>query len=171
MSKPVAIEWEETAEELYKIYRGERDVQRRKRVHALWLVRRGASLPMASREAGVGLRTLERWLSWYRAGGLVEVVKRVPGHGAVGNACRLSQEQLRTLVERSSAGEFRSTPEVRDWVEREWGVSYRYGGMYGVLARLEIHPKVPRPVAAKADPQAQEAWKRGGSGRRWGMPG
>ena len=41
MSKPVAAEWRETAEELRERYVTERDVGRRKRLQALWLVRRG----------------------------------------------------------------------------------------------------------------------------------
>ncbi len=162
MSRPVAVEWREGEEELYGLYKGEGDLGRRKRLQALWLVRRGLAPGDAGREAGVGLRTLERWLEWYRDGGLDGVLRRVPGHGAPGSECRLTAEQLGVIVAKCSAGEFRTTPEVRDWVEREWGVSYRYGGMYGVLARLDIHPKLPRPVAAKADPEAQEAFKKGG---------
>lgn len=158
-----AIEWGESAEDLYAHYCGERDVERRKRFQALWRVRQGGMEAEAARQAGVGRCTLVRWLSWYREGGLGEVLQRVPGHGAVGNPCRLSPAQRQELVERCGEGEFRSTPEVRDWVERQWGVSYGYGGMYSVLARLEIHPKVPRPHAEKADPEAQEAWKKGGS--------
>lgn len=47
-------------------------------------------------------------------------------------------------------------------MEAEFGVRYGYQGMYSLLAGLGVRPKVPRPVAAKADPAAQEAWKRGG---------
>jgi hypothetical protein len=51
MSKPVAVAWSETAEELERRHRGERDVERRKRLGALWRVR-----------VRVGGRTVERWL-------------------------------------------------------------------------------------------------------------
>jgi hypothetical protein len=66
MSKPMAAAWEETAEELYERYRTERAVERRKRLQALWLVRRGDAPTVAERGAGVGTRTVERWLGWYR---------------------------------------------------------------------------------------------------------
>src|SRR5215207_2607641 len=88
MSRALKVTWEESAEELYELYRGERDTERRKRVHALWLVRSGRPPAAAAELAGVGKRTLERWLSWYRRGGVEEVLKRVPGHGAPGSTCR-----------------------------------------------------------------------------------
>ena len=81
----------------------------------------------------------------------------------MGNECRLSEHQQRELVERAGRGEFRTYEEARRWVEKEWGVEYRYKGMYAMLARLGVRPKVPRPAAEKADPEAQEAWKRGAS--------
>jgi transposase len=162
MSKPVAAEWRETAEELRERYVTERDVGRRKRLQALWLVRRGDAPPEAGRLAGVGTRTVERWLGWYRRGGLDEVLRRMPGHGTVGPACRLSTEQQRSLVAACATGRFRTYDEARAWVASEFGVGYRYSGIWTVLARLGVHPKVPRPVAEKADPAAQEAWKQGG---------
>lgn len=158
-----AIEWQESAEELYERYCAETDVQRRKRLHALWLVRQGESETEAAHQAGIGRRTLARWLGWYRTGGLAEVLHRVPGHASTGVECRLSRAQMAELYQRCSQGQFKSTPEVQTWVEEQWGVRYKYHGMYSVLERLSIHPKVPRPQAQDAEPQAQEAWKKGGS--------
>lgn len=158
-----AVNWKESADELYERYKAERDVEARKRLGALWSVRRGEGVTGAARAAGVSRRTLTRWLGWYRRGGLEEVLCRVPGHGAAGKECRLSERQQELLLERASLGEFRTYEEARRWVEREWGVEYRYKGMYALLARMGVRPKVPRPAAEKADPGAREAWKRGGS--------
>ena len=93
------------------------------------------------------------------------MLSRVSGHGASGNECRLSKRQQQELVERAERGEFRTyeDEEARRWVEQQWGVEYRYKGMYAVLARLGVRPKVPKPTAEKADPEAQEAWKKGAS--------
>ncbi len=157
------VDWHQSADELHERYRVERNLEARKRLGALWLVRRGESVSGAADSMGVGRRTLTRWLSWYREGGLEEVLSRVPGHGALGNECRLSLHQQQELVERAGRGEFRTYEEARRWVEQEWGVEYRYKGMYAMLARLGVRPKVPRPAAEKADPEAQEAWKRGDS--------
>ncbi len=64
MSKPVAVEWKETAEELYLRYRRERGVAARRRLQALWLVHTGEGVAEAAKQAGVGQRTVERWLGW-----------------------------------------------------------------------------------------------------------
>jgi transposase len=162
MSKPVVVPWVETAEELERRYRAERDVERRKRLGALWRVRVGDRVAGAGRLAGVGERTVFRWLAWYRAEGLVGVLRRVPGHGAVGQPHRLSAEQQAALLEQCAAGAFRTYEEARAWVEATYGVRYRPGGLYTALGRLGVRPKVPRPVAEKADRRRQEAWKAGG---------
>ena len=162
MSKPVAVAWAETAEELERRYRAERDVERRKRLCALWRVRCGDQPAEAGRVAGVGGRTVECWLEWSRAGRLADVLRRVPGHGAVGQPHRLTAAQQAGVLAQCARGEFRTFEEARAWVEAEYGVRYRPGGFSTSLRRLGVRPKVPRPVAAKADRVAQEAWKPGG---------
>lgn len=74
-----AIPWEQSADELYDRHRQETDLTRRKRLQVLWLVRDGTTATDAARQAGVGLRSVMRWLDWYRATGLEAVLERVPG--------------------------------------------------------------------------------------------
>jgi transposase len=162
MSKSVAVAWGETAEELYGRYRAEEAVARRKRLQVLWRVRAGDVPAVAGEAAGVGARTVERWLAWYRQGGVEVVLRRVPGCGGRRSTSWLGPEQERALVAECATGAFRTYEEARAWVAAEYGVRYRYKGMHAALRRLGVHPKVPRPVAEKADPAAQEAWKQGG---------
>jgi transposase len=143
-------------------YRAARDVERRKRLGALWRVRVGDPIAEAGRLAGVGRRTVDRWLDWYRRGGLAEVLRRVPGHGAVGQPHRLTAAQQAELLAHVGRGAFRTYEEARAWVAAQYGVGYRPGGFYTSLHRLGVRPKVPRPVAEKAAPGAQEAWRTGG---------
>lgn len=167
MSRHVVVDWAEGAEELRARHVAERDVRRRTRLQALWLVRSGRSVAEAARLAGVGARSVERWLGWYRQAGLAAVLARVPGHGARGAPARLSPEQQAALGARAATGAFRTCDEARQWAAEQFGVAYGYQGMHSLLARLGCHPKTPRPMAAKADPLAQAAWKKGGSPRRW----
>ncbi len=162
MSKPIAVDWAETAEVLEQRYRSERHVERRKRLGALWRVRMGDRAADAGRAMGVGNRTVERWLAWYRVGGLEDVLRRVPGHGAVGQPHWLTTEQQSVLVAECATGAFRTYDEARAWVEAEYGVGYTSGGMATALRRLGVRPKVPRPLAEKADPAQREAWRSGG---------
>ena len=161
MSKPVTVLWTETADELYARFSREQNVRRRQRLQALWLVRRGESVAEAARLAGVGQRSVERWLTWYREDGLRAVLNRVPGHGARGQPSRLTPDQQQALVAQTATGTLRTYQDARAWVAQTFGVAYSYNGMFTLLARLGVHPKVPRPQAAKTDPAQQEGWKRG----------
>jgi transposase len=161
MSKPVRIAWTETADELYARFTAEGDGPRRRRLQALWLVRRGEPISTAAHVAGVGQRSLERWLGWYREGGLAAVLRRVPGYGARGQPSWLTPAQQQALLAETAQGAFHTYDEARTWVAETFGVLYSYKGMYTLLARLDVHPRVPRPQAEKADPVAQDAWKRG----------
>lgn len=127
-----AVEWEESVEELHEIYRVHSDVNQRKRVQAMWLLRAGMSAGETARIVGIGRRTLTRWLAWYRTGGLKELGKRVPGHAAPGNAARLSEEQLEELVAHTKTGALSTYEDARQWVRSEYGVEYSYQGMYSV---------------------------------------
>jgi hypothetical protein len=50
-----AVDWKESADELHQLYKKERDLQARKRLVALWAVRRGESVTDAAQIAGVGV--------------------------------------------------------------------------------------------------------------------
>jgi hypothetical protein len=47
------------------------------------------------------------------------------------------------------------------WCEKELGVVVSYKKLYYWFWRWGYRKKVPRPMAEKADVQAQEGWKRG----------
>ena len=74
---------------------------------------------------------MERWLGWYRVGGLAAVLRRVPGHGAAGRPRRLTREQQAGLVAECAHGGFRTYDEARAWVAAEYGVAYRPAGLHG----------------------------------------
>ena len=163
----LTIRWAagDDAASLWARYRQERRVDVRTRLQGLWLVRLGHMTREVAEVLGVHERTVQRWLGWYRSGGLAGVVGRhAGGHG---KAAFLTAEQHEELASEVATGRFRTAAEIRVWVAEHWGVSYTEGGMYGVLTRLRCAPKVPRPIHTKTDELAQARWKKGGSRRRW----
>jgi transposase len=149
------------AASLYERYRRERRPDVRPRLHGLWLVRTGRTTREASEVLGVDERTVQRWLAWYRAGGLAPLERRHAG--SQGAPSFLTSEQKTALAEEVATGRFRTAVEIRAWVRGRWGVSYTEGGMYALLTRLRCAPKVPRPIHEKADHLAQARWEKGGS--------
>ena len=161
--RPFHVDWnpEDTAEALRSAYRAERDAMLRTRLHALWLLRSGRRMREAASVVGIHYRTLQRWVSWYRTGGLEEVRShRMKG---LGQPRFLSEDQERELTEEVGSGRFRTGGEIREWIESEYGVSYTPGSVYSLLARLGCSPRAPRGLHEKADVKAQKSWKRGAS--------
>jgi transposase len=161
--RKLTIEWAEAddAASLYRRYRRERRADVRPRLHALWLVRTGHSAREAAGVLGVDERTVQRWVGWYRAGGLAPIEGRHAG--SQGAPSYLTAEQKAELADEVATGRFRTAAEIRRWVADRWGARYTEGGMYALLHRLRCAPKVPRPVHEKADHLAQARWKKGGS--------
>ena len=160
MSRRLQIGWREDEATLRQRYLDEKDAQDRTRLHALWQLRRGRTIGEVAEVVGKHPRAIQKWVAWYRQGGLAEVLRhRHGGHG--GKKSRLSAEQESELKAAASAGKGR---RVRDGVrgaQEQHGVNYTYWGMRTVFARLGLRKKVPRPRNPKASAEEQESWKKG----------
>lgn len=163
------VTWEaaDTVEGLRQAYRHEGDGAVRMRLHGLWLLRSGQRVGEVAATVGVHYRTVQRWVRWYETGRLAGV--RAHQQGGAGPPPRLSAEQQEQVAVEVGTGRFRSTAEIREWIGTTFGVVYRPGGVASLLGRLQCAPKVPRPLHAKADLEAQERFKKGGSPPRLGQ--
>ncbi len=155
------VEWREDAATLKRMYRQEKDHQRRTRLLALWHLRQGRTIGEAAEAVGVHSRTVQKWVAWYRRGGLGEVLRRRHG-GRRPRPVRLTEEQLAALKALAEAGEIRTIWDGVRWAKEKWGVAYTYWGMRWVFVRLGLRKKVPRPQHPQASEAVQEAWKKGG---------
>jgi transposase len=161
MARKLVVDWQEEAETLRELYLHERDGPLRTRLHALWLLRTGRTYGAVAELLGVSLRALQNWVAWYRKGGLAELQRRRQGGARSSGSCRLSSEQQEGLRQFTREGTCFRVADAQAFVQREYGVSYSYWGMWKLLHRLRLRPKRPRPQAAKASPEAQAAWKGG----------
>jgi transposase len=161
MGQRLQVEWQETAEELKALYLKEKHPQRHTRLQTLWHLRSGKRVQDVVEIMGVDCRVIQRWLSWYRRGGLEEVLRRVSGQGAPGVPALLNAKQQKALVARVALGDFRTVWDVLRWVKARWGVIYSYEGMRSLMKRHKLGLKVPRSQSEKASPEKQAAWKKG----------
>ncbi len=103
MGRPLRIDWHEsdTPQRLKEAYQSQTDINIRTRVHLLWLVRSGWQIKAASEAVGAHYRSAQRWIEWYRDGGVVS--RKM---GGVGQPRFLSDEQESGLVEEVGSGRF-----------------------------------------------------------------
>jgi transposase len=160
--RPIEVEWKHSEEKLRHLYNQEKHVERRTRYQALWLIRGGRTMTEVSQIVDRHYDTICRWMDWYRESGLSEIANRLPGQ-AGGAESYLTREQEAQLVKRANEGAFRTAREIQQWIQDQFGVAYTHKGVYGLLDRLDIVWKVPRPTHPKADPDQQASWKKGGS--------
>src|SRR5947209_12486145 len=92
---------EDTEEALQAAYRAERDVVVRQRLHALWLLRSGdRRMDEVAGLVGANYRTVQRWVAWYREGGLDAIrTHRMGGYGQTPRLTAEQQEQVAAAVE------------------------------------------------------------------------
>lgn len=160
MGRPLKVDWQDSENALKKRYLNETDHQDRMRLHALWLVRKGRQMGEVAEIMGVCYESIRRWVDWYRTGGIEEVLAHRQG-GSGGKEPRLSEEAREELLQKAERGELRTISDGVRWAREEAGVEYTYWGMRHVFERLDLKKKVPRRQSPDADPERQEAWKKG----------
>jgi transposase len=143
----IAWEVEDTPEALREQYRRQEESEVRTRLHALWLLRTGWSMEEVAGVVGVHYRTVQRWVGWYRHGGIAEVGAR--HGGGHGQPSWLTPGQESAVAEEAAKGSFTTAAEVRRWVADQFGITYRPKGIYGLLRRVRCRPKVPRPSMSR----------------------
>ena len=159
MARPLKIAWKHTEEELYELYRREKDADLARRWQALWLLRRGERLIRVKAVLGVMHTTIQRWVRWYEAGGIAEVARRKSGNRKTHRQA-WTVEQEAKLKEAVSEGRFRTVGEAVRWCAEVLGIEVSEGKVYYWFRRWGYRKKVPRPLAQKADVEAQEVWKK-----------
>jgi len=170
MGKRVSVQTALTAEELHERYRHTKDAVERTHWHIVWQIKEGKS----PREVGAVLGYTARWVR--------TVIQRWNSQGEEGLrdhrhetdvsrpllSAEQQQELARALQEPPEDGGLWSGPKVAQWMQRLLGREIAPQRGWDYLQRVGYSSRVPRPQHAKADHEAQEAFKktaRAGRGR------
>jgi transposase len=130
----VGDRWPDDVEALLRAYVDETGREIKTRLHALLLVRRGASVAVAARATGAAAPSVQRWLTWYLRGGVAEVRRRQYR----GRVTRLTAAQQTALLDRARRQPFLTTQDAQRWTEAHLGVRYTHSGMRWLLERLGL---------------------------------
>lgn len=135
--RPLHITWMDSVEDFERMLEKERDPRRRARLQAFLMLRQGKRIRDATEVVGADYRTIQRWVSWYRSGGIDAVLKRTPGHAAPGRRSKLTAEQTEELLRQHEAGRFRTIRDAVAWAADTYGVDFTYTGMHAHIRRAQ----------------------------------
>jgi transposase len=151
--------------ELERRYRGARDPVARSHWQILWLLAGGAPTAEVARVTGYCPNRVREVARRYRQGGPDALGDR--RHANPGGAPLLTptqQEELRAaLAGPAPDGGLWTCRKVADWIGARAGRPVAEARGWEYLRRLGFSPQRPRPAETRADPDAQAAFKKGGS--------
>lgn len=135
----------ESAEELQRRLRAEKDARKRQRLQALYLL---ATSQATSRQEVAGLlavhrHTVRAWLAAYENGGLSALltVKKAPGKRSVLSSAVRAKLQTRL----HEPGGFGGYGEIQQYLASAHHVSLAYSTVHGIVRyQLQAKPKSPR---------------------------
>jgi transposase len=166
MPKRVHLEQHLTTDELERRYRQARDPVERSHFQILWLVSQGNLTREVVAATGYSATWIRTICQRYNAQGAVGVGdRRHANPGAVALLTPAQQAELGQVLQAAPPdGGLWTSRKVADWISRQTGrrVGVQRGWEY--LKRLGYTPPVPRPTHAKADPEAQEQFRKNSPG-------
>jgi len=161
------VEPRHTAEQLARLIRNEANAKVARRLTAVRLAILGQSSPDIAPQVLLSQRQVRTWVARYNELGLDGLRDR-DGRGRKGP---LTPDQERRLKGRLAAGPTPADgccalrgPDVRRILKDEFGVLRGLDAVYALMHKLGFEPLAPRPRHPKADPEAQQAFKKSSRG-------
>jgi transposase len=156
-------------DELESRYRQSRDPVERTHWHLLWLVAQGHTCPTVATLIGYSDDWVRTIVHRYNAAGPSGVTDRRhanPGQKPLLNP-ELREELDEALAGPAPDGGLWTSPKVAAWLAAHLGRPVAKQRAWEAMRSLGYTLQQPRTQATTADPEAQEAFKKGGSNRHW----
>jgi len=136
--RKLTVDWKHTAEELYAHDNNTPDTQIARRFQALALLQRGRTLKETAAIVGVSTRTVQKWLTGSRTGGLDELTRRTRGGNRATPRSPLTPDQQAQLVQHAATQGFRTLREAVAWCREALGVGLSERPMQRLFNRLGV---------------------------------
>ncbi len=160
MAKTQEMEIKETLVELKKTLSKCKNLKEEKRVRMLiGIQENGEETRQAlANKLGVHKRTMERWITKYKKGGLMYLMKDLPQNKVSKIFTKSIHEGLYKRVNNPNTP-FSSYVEAQDWIFEEYGKSIKYNSLRSYLIeKFGTKVKSPRKSHIKKDPEAEKAF-------------
>lgn len=164
MARHIHVEPHLTVEELFARFRSARDGTATRRFQVVWLAASGKLSREITEATGYGRDWVFRIIKRYNEegpGSLEDARSNNGGHGRV-----LTDEDIEALRERLETpppdGGLWTSPKVAAWMTKRVGRPVDFKLAWDYLKRMGYTLQQPRPSHTKADPEAQDAFKKGG---------
>lgn len=152
-----------TLKQLLSLAKTEKDKHLAVRIQVVALAKQGLTCPAIVEMTGYSRRTIQKWVERYNKDG----IKAMADKPRSGRPVKLSTYKYEHFCARVDAGPNSSDQtatlygrNIQHILDKEFGVIYTIDGVYKLLHRLGYSCLKPRPRHAKADPEAQEAFKK-----------
>jgi len=162
MSRKITLAEHLSAPELERRYHQAQEPVARSHFHILWLLAQGHTAQEVARVTGYSAYWVGQVARRYNDGGPDALADRRQYNP--GGQWLLSEEQKAALAQALTAppedGGLWSGPKVAAWMARRTGQAVHPQRGWDYLRLLGYSLRVPRPRHRKADPDAQEAFKK-----------
>lgn len=161
MARRTNLEPHATPEELKQRYLTTDDLAERRHFQVLWLISQGRTQAQTAELVGFSERWVQTIVKRYNAGGIEAMRDRRHDHPGAPRVLDAEGERAleAALQGRPDDGGLWTSKKVARWIRGHTGRAVCTASGWRTLRRLRHTPQRPRPRHARADAEAQEAFK------------
>lgn len=152
-----------SSKQLLKMYKTESDARLARRIQGVYLASKSHTCAEIMHITGASRRAIQQWIKKYNHSG-IEALKEKPRSGKPTTLPRKLEKKFCLRIasgpSKQDGVSVLNGPAIQRLLEREFSVTYSLWGVYDLLHRLGYSCLCPRPEHEKADPKAQQAFKK-----------